>query len=112
MNKIEMHQRICDQLHGLYAAKNLDYGDSFAEVRSKYPTAILIRLTDKLNRLATLMHSDKPAQVRDESIDDTLADLANYAIMELVERRMEEDYWARINHESVCEPSPRMLLPG
>ena len=30
------------------------------------------------------------AKVKDESIDDTLMDLANYAIMELVERRRDK----------------------
>lgn len=77
-----------DDLHETYKAKNADYGDSFALVRKKYPNAILIRLNDKLNRLETLMNGGK--QHVDESIDDTLLDLANYCIMELVERRSDD----------------------
>ena len=43
-----------------------------------------IRLGDKLNRFKTL--SRKPEQqVRDESLRDTLLDLANYAIMTVLE---------------------------
>lgn len=85
MNKIEAHRNLCDILHMTYAKKNNDYGDSFAKVRSKYHHAILIRLYDKLNRLDTLM-TGTTQKVSDESIDDTLLDLANYCLLELVER--------------------------
>lgn len=39
------------------------------------------------SRLKTLMEGAEQ-KVKDESIDDTLMDLANYCIMELVERKM------------------------
>jgi hypothetical protein len=42
---------------------------------------------DKYSRLKTLLDG-KEQLVMDESIDDTLMDLANYCIMELVERKM------------------------
>lgn len=84
MNKIAAHNEICNTLHQTYEAKNADYGDSFSKVREKYPNAILIRLNDKLNRLEQLMNGG--VQHVDESIDDTLLDMANYCIMELVER--------------------------
>lgn len=83
-----IHWEICRGLHKTYKAKNADYGDSFARVRRKYPNAILIRLNDKLNRLESL-ESGQCSKVPDESIEDTLLDLANYCIMELVEREME-----------------------
>lgn len=79
---------ICQELFETYKAKNADYRDSFALVRRKYPNAILIRLNDKLNRLETLMNGGK--QQVDESIDNTLLDLANYCVMELVERRNDD----------------------
>ena len=84
--KEDIHQEICKQMHNTYRRKNHDYGDSFATLRQEYPNAILIRLGDKYNRLKALM-SGEVAQVKDESIDDTLLDLANYCILELVERR-------------------------
>lgn len=86
--KEDVHSDICQMLHETYKAKNADYGDSFALVRRKYPNAILIRLNDKLNRLETLMNGGK--QQVDESIDNTLLDLANYCVMELVERRNDD----------------------
>ena len=85
MSKIETHKNLCDTLHTTYKNKNSDYGDSFARVRDKYPVAILIRLHDKLNRLETLL-TGTTQKVSDESIDDTLLDLANYCLLELVER--------------------------
>ena len=88
--KEDIHQEICKQMHNTYRRKNHDYGDSFATLRQEYPNAILIRLGDKYNRLKALM-SGEAAQVKDESIDDTLLDLANYCILELVERRYATD---------------------
>lgn len=86
MNKVDIHKQITEELNDTYKRKNNDYGDSFAQVRQRVDNAILVRLWDKLLRLETLMKGTEQ-QVNDESIEDTLADLANYAIMELVERR-------------------------
>ena len=87
--RIPEHEKICRELHNLYQRKNADYGNSFAKVREEIPNAILVRLSDKLNRLKSLMQDNKQQMVKNESIDDTLMDLANYAIMELVERRID-----------------------
>ena len=85
MNKIEIHKNICDSLNDLYKKKNQDYGDSFGKSYKEYGlTMSLIRLEDKLNRLKSL-NKNGNAQVKDESIQDTLMDLANYAIMTIVE---------------------------
>lgn len=89
--KVAIHKDICESLSNIYEKKNSDYGDSFSKLRIEYGnTAILIRLEDKLGRLKRLMQGSKQ-QVKDESIDDSLKDLANYAIMELVERRIESE---------------------
>lgn len=86
--KTELHSRICSDLTQLYERKNHDYGDSFGKSFAEYGMAMpCIRLEDKLNRLKALTRNGDQ-QVNDESIDDTLMDLANYAIMTLVERRM------------------------
>lgn len=84
--KAERHAEICKGLNDTYIAKNADYGDSFAQLRDRLPNAILIRLFDKYLRLETLLNG-ATAQVKDESIEDTLLDLANYCIMEVIERR-------------------------
>lgn len=85
MNKIEIHKNICDSLNDLYKKKNQDYGDSFSKSYKEYGlTMSCIRLEDKLNRLKSL-NKNGNAQVKDESIQDTLMDLANYAIMTILE---------------------------
>lgn len=88
--KEDIHAEICMRLKGVYAAKNHDYGDSFAKVRKEFPNAVLIRIADKFERLKQLMSGEAP-QVKDESIDDTLLDLANYCIMERIERIRDEE---------------------
>lgn len=88
---IAIHRKICTDMTELYAKKNADYGNSFAKLREEYPAAICIRLQDKMNRLKSLIVDGNPQQVSDESIEDTLMDIANYAIMEIVERKMEEE---------------------
>jgi hypothetical protein len=89
--KVELHSRICTNLTALYERKNHDYGDSFAKSFAEYGMAMpCIRLEEQLNRLKALTRNGNQ-QVNDESIDDTLMDLANYAIMTMVERRMREE---------------------
>lgn len=91
MDKIELHKTTLDEMHELYKRKNADYGDSFAQLRKRYPNFVCMRLFDKLNRLDTLMQPGYEAQVADEKLEDTLMDIANYAIMEIVERRAERN---------------------
>jgi len=90
LGKVELHSGICETLNDIYERKNHDYGDSFAKLRNELPNAILVRIYDKYSRLKTLMQG-ADQKVKDESIDDTLMDLANYCIMELVERKVKEN---------------------
>ena len=84
MDKVSHHCNICGSLSALYEKKNADYGDSFGKSFKEYGlTMTCIRLEDKLNRLKAL--TKNKAQVEDESITDTLMDLANYAIMTIIE---------------------------
>ena len=88
-SKIEKHQKICNELNALYTKKNHDYGDSFHISFVEEGMAMArIRLSDKLNRFKTLSRSNKQ-EVADESIRDTLIDLANYAIMTILEMENE-----------------------
>ena len=89
--KSEIHREICAGLTEVYARKNADYGDSFGSLRKEYPESICVRLGDKYNRLKSLLRPGYVAKVADEKVEDTLLDLANYAIMELVERRIDKE---------------------
>ena len=91
MTKVEKHLSICNQLNAIYERKNHDYGDSFSKSFREYGmTMPCIRLEDKLNRLKALAKSGD-ARVDDESVRDTLLDLANYAIMTVLEMDSEGD---------------------
>lgn len=70
----------------LYSKKNHDYGNSFDKGMDNIGIAYGVgRIYDKMNRLITL--TKKEAQVKDESIDDTLRDLACYSMMMLAYRK-------------------------
>jgi len=85
MTKTERHMEICEELNHLYDKKNHDYGDSFHTTYLEEGMAMpRIRLGDKLNRFKTLTKVET-ALVNDESVRDTLVDLANYAIMTIME---------------------------
>lgn len=89
--KAEMHAQICSELHELYEAKNADYGDAFSKTFDEYGmVAPLLRLEDKLSRLKSL-HRKGVQQVKQESMRDTLIDLANYAIMTVMELDSQEE---------------------
>lgn len=87
--KAERHKDLCLSLNTLYEKKNHDYGDSFHTTFEEEGMAMArIRLSDKLNRFKSLSRQENEQRVTDESIKDTLLDLANYAIMTVLE--MEE----------------------
>lgn len=82
------HKKICNELNDLYTRKNHDYGNAFHESFLEEGFAMArVRLTDKLSRFKTLSRNNN-AEVKDESIRDTLIDLANYAIMTVMELDM------------------------
>ena len=82
-DKVETFSKIVTDMTELYAKKNHDYGNSFDEGCDKigvgYP---LGRLLDKMNRLIACMGKEDTMQVN-ESIEDTLKDLACYSVMTL-----------------------------
>lgn len=97
MSRLIKHEDICKELTYIYDKKNADYGDSFGQLYNEFgPTSLAIRLSDKLTRFKTLIKQD--AQVKDESIEDTLLDMANYCILGIMKMRKDkigEDLVAR-----------------
>ena len=88
MDRLAIYQYILNNLEETYKAKNNDYGNSVADTYDKFGcVSFLVRITDKYNRLMTLCNPNAPEQrVKDEKIDDTILDLANYCLLWLVER--------------------------
>lgn len=90
--KVSAHANVCLALNKIYERKNSDYNDSFGKSFEEYGMAMpCIRLEDKLNRLKALTVHNKQQQVSDESVEDTLFDLANYAIMTLIEINLNKE---------------------
>ena len=82
-DKVETFSKIVTEMTELYARKNHDYGNSFDEGCDKIGTGYpLGRLLDKMNRLIACMGKEDEMQVN-ESIEDTLTDLACYSVMTL-----------------------------
>lgn len=72
---------ITAKMHETFLKKNHDYGNSFEQsLNEEGLAASRIRMGDKWNRFKSLSKGEK-AQVNDESLRDTLLDMANYAIM-------------------------------
>lgn len=89
--KVEKHLALCQEINDLYARKNADYGDSFhTSFKEEGMAMVRIRLGDKFNRFKTLSRGTEQ-KVKDESIRDTLMDLANYALMAVLEMEVSAD---------------------
>lgn len=76
-------------LRDTLTSKNKDYGSSAFERPYLHPhlppeDAILIRMSDKVNRLHNIMQNNA---VCDETIDDTILDLAGYCVLFLASRK-------------------------
>lgn len=87
INPIEIHDSICQRIHNLYVKKNSDYGNSASDLYDEFgDIAYMIRITDKYNRLKSLLNNNAKQLVADESINDTIMDLANYCLIWLMDR--------------------------
>lgn len=81
---------ILNKMYEIYEKKNADYGNSFAKSYEEFGlVSPVIRLSDKVERLKTLCN--KEAQVKDESIIDTLIDIAVYAVLTILEIKKREE---------------------
>ncbi|BFL72104.1 nucleotide modification associated domain-containing protein [Anaerococcus nagyae] len=90
MDKTDKMAAIMREMLKTYRDKNADYGDSFSKSYKEFGlVAPVVRMSDKMERIKALSKAD--AKVKDESIKDTLLDLANYAIMTIVEMDIEDD---------------------
>ena len=72
-----------NQLAEILQEKNHAYGDSFTQSVDDYGLKVIgIRLSDKYNRVKHLVNSGELKE-NDESLEDTLLDMAGYSILSL-----------------------------
>ena len=83
--KYDRHKEITAKMLDVYSRKNEDYNDSFGQMFQELgPVTALTRIGDKFNRIKNL--STRPGRlVADETVEDTIFDMANYCIMMLIE---------------------------
>lgn len=90
---LQFHRDCCEKMVAVTAAKNADYsggsGDPFANfkqigslvhVDSIVEIGFLTRMSDKFSRIGSFV-TKGVLQVKDETVEDTLIDLANYCIL-------------------------------
>lgn len=82
---------LCDQVKEMHASKSRDYGsetDPLANIRNGATfvgiepwRAAMVRLSDKVTRLATF---NRTGTLTHEGVEDTLLDLASYSLLSLL----------------------------
>lgn len=90
---MKLHADLCQRMIDITKRKNADYsgagGDPFANFRQighlvQTPGVVsigfLTRMSDKLSRIGSFVAKGE-LQVKDESVEDTLLDLANYCLL-------------------------------
>ena len=84
---VDYFDEIVEEMKDIHKKKNADYGNNFHKRFEKWGfLTALLRLSDKMERLENI-YEKGDIQVKDESVYDTLIDLANYAVMTAVEIR-------------------------
>ena len=89
---LTMHGELCQRARDLMDKKNRDYAGNdglepfanFTRVESmgicSTEKGMLVRMTDKLSRLSSFFESET-LHVKDESFEDTIVDIVNYAVL-------------------------------
>lgn len=79
-HRVEQMSKVQHEAIQLFAKKNRDYGDAFAEYGT---VGVIVRMGDKIKRLMKISSSGV-ALVDSESLRDTLLDLYNYSAMAIM----------------------------
>ena len=82
-NELNEYQQIINKLYKTYVDKNHDYGNSFDDTCDEFGLiAPVIRMNDKIKRCKSVLKNNDFKV--NESLEDTISDLANYCIMTLM----------------------------
>ena len=88
-----MFYELLEKMATIHSAKNHDYAEkenplsnlsSSKRIGVEPWIATWIRIQDKISRIEQFIKNQGVLEVKDESVEDTLIDLANYAILCLV----------------------------
>lgn len=90
-------RKVLDEMWAMHSKKGADYGngkDIFANIRASEEFGIpgwkgaVLRGNDKMSRLKSFFQN---GVLKNESVEDSLLDLANYAVIALVMYRQEQE---------------------
>ena len=88
----QLFDTILGELFDTYKKKNSDYGNTFEKLFKEFGAVYAYsHMYEKLMRIKTLMNNPNPPKVKEESIKDSLKDLASYAILTLVQILQSEE---------------------
>lgn len=91
MTKYDKMKDLTNEILKIYREKNADYGDSFSKSYKEFGIiAPVVRMSDKMERIKQLSKGED-IKVKDESLRDTAIDLANYALMLVIEMDLESE---------------------
>ena len=94
-------EKLMAEMLEVYKAKNKDYGDSFSKSFEEFGLiAPVVRMNDKMNRIKSLSKKGG-RQVKGESLRDSLMDLANYALMTVIELDQQVEDWKKENFGTI-----------
>jgi len=103
MDRVQQMKQVQEEGLKLFAKKNKDYGDSFAQFG---PIGVIIRMQDKINRLFNITKTNI-ALIESKSLRDTLIDLHNYSTMAIIllDEKSEKNVENSIGSENSVENS-------
>jgi len=107
-----MFRQVLTEMLEMHERKGADYGtneDIFANIRASEEFGIdgwkgsILRANDKMSRLkAFFIHGN----LKNESVEDSLLDLANYAVIALCLYREQQDEALKTNLDPLSVPVP------
>ena len=104
MNSESVFHKTAEEIANILERKNSDYNSSYDKTRKEFGfNAFLIRISDKINRLKSLTNNKNTVvSVVDESLEDTIRDIAGYCILELILREKEKQNDEKITDHSTA----------
>lgn len=84
--KYQKHLDLCNEFHATYQNKNDDYGDAFSKLWAETGfIAGYTKIADKFYRIQSLRKKGEDNRKVNETMRDSLMDLANYCMMCVME---------------------------
>lgn len=80
MDQLEIN-KITSQMIEILTKKNKDYAGTIDNISLTGLNGVSVRILDKAVRAHSLINSGKESEIKEESLRDTLIDLANYCII-------------------------------